>query len=193
MEQELIEAAQRGDTAAFSRLVRAHQDALYRFAVYYTGSEEVASELVQEALIRFLGSLGRFDSALPVRPWLLRILVNLCKDHFKRKRVEGRHRHPGEPPPDDEVAGDPADRPDHTLERTQHLDRVRAAVAELRDDYREPLLMKCVEGLSYEEMHGITGLPITTLKIRVVRAREQLRLTLEAAEASETRRRTHGP
>lgn len=193
MEREWIEAAQRGDKVAFSRLVRAHQDAVYRYAMYYTGSDDVGRELAQETLLRFYRTLDRFEVSLPVRPWLLRIVANLCKDHFKRRRVEARHRHMGEPPAEDEVPGDPEDRPDRKLQRVRELEQVRLAVAELRDDYREPLLMKCVEGLTYEEMHAVTGLPITTLKIRVVRAREQLRLTLEAAEASEgRRRRNHG-
>lgn len=180
MERQLVERAQGGDKVAFSRLVRLHQDAVYRFAFYFTGATEVARDLAQEVMLRFYRTLDRFDPALPVRPWLLRIASNLCKDWYKHRHVEARHIHQGAPPADDEIVGCPTERPDATFDRTQELEQVREAVLALREDYRAPLLMKCVEGLSYEEISEATGLPVTTLKIRVVRAREQLRAAMES-------------
>jgi RNA polymerase sigma-70 factor (ECF subfamily) len=197
LERDWIEQAQRGDKLAFARIVREHQDAVFRYARYFVGDPELARELAQETFYRFYRTLERFDPTMPVKPWVLRIAANACKDHLKRKRIEARLIHQGGPPPDDLMSGSDSERPDHTAQRTQELARLQSAVLELREEYREPLLMKCVEGLSYEEMQEITGLPVTTLKIRVVRAREQLRSVLErepveAKRAAARRRSANG-
>lgn len=175
-----------------------HQDGVYRYALSYVRDPELAREMAQETFYRFYRTLERFDETMPVKPWLFRIVANVCKDHIKKRKLERQlAAAPSDDASDDHSRAPESERPDHAFSRAQELRRVQSALADLREEYRLPLVLKCVEGLSYEEIHEITGLPVTTLKIRVVRAREALRGLLAGEPAGEKgckpeRRKVHG-
>lgn len=172
-------AAQAGDRRAFERIVLAHQDAVVRLAMrFFSDQPDLAREMAQEAFVRFYETLDRVDPSLPVRPWLSRIVANLCKDHLKRREHALRAADGGEwidELPGAEAAQDPSER----LEEEALRRRLEEALATLRPAYRDILVMKDVDGLSYDEIQAATGLPVTTLKIRVIRARERMRKALK--------------
>jgi RNA polymerase sigma-70 factor (ECF subfamily) len=87
IESELIERARRGDGAAWERLVREYQEAVFRLAYLLLGDGAEADDVAQEAFIRAFRALGRFDTSRPLRPWLLKITANLARN---RRRALGR-------------------------------------------------------------------------------------------------------
>ncbi len=158
-----------GDARAYGGLVSRHQARLGRYAMRMLGNREDAEDAVQEAFVRAYRSLGRCD---PDRfgPWLFTILVNRCRTLGAQRARRARML---EEAPDALAAGeqDPA-------ERQAWSATVRWAVAQLGAVYREALLLKHVEDLTYEEMADMTGASVPALKMRVKRACDQLRTVL---------------
>jgi RNA polymerase sigma-70 factor (ECF subfamily) len=176
-EMAWVEAACTGDAGAFRRIVEQHYRGLYLMAARLIGDPTEAQDLVQESFAKAYLHLERFDPSYRLSTWLHRITLNTCRDHLKSARR--RERPSGTDPAAD--FPDEALRPDEVLARRDIADRVRDALARLKPAYREVLVLKDLQGLSYAEMKAITGSPITALKIRVVRARARLRDALEDA------------
>lgn len=174
-ERRWVEAAQQGDARAFRRIVEAHHRSLYLLAHRLVGDASEAQDLVQESLAKAYVNLDRFDASYRLSTWLHRITLNTCRDHLKsarrRERASGADPVPERP--------DEAILPDEQLARARLAVRVRKALDRLKPAYREALVLKDLQGLSYPEIKEITGTPITALKIRVVRARARLRHLLE--------------
>jgi RNA polymerase sigma-70 factor (ECF subfamily) len=167
---DLVRHVLEGDTAAFAGLVARHRDRLGRYAVRMLGNREDAEDAVQEAFIRAYRSLPRCD---PDRfgPWLFTILVNRCRTFGAQRARRERLLAPAAEGYEGTSDRDPA-------EREAWSATVRWAVARLGAVYREALLLKHVEDLSYEEMAELTGASIPALKMRVKRACDQLRALL---------------
>ncbi|MCC6805594.1 MAG: sigma-70 family RNA polymerase sigma factor [Anaerolineae bacterium] len=90
MEADLIRRARDGDDAAYERLVREHQEAVFRLAYLFLGDADDAEDTAQEVFIRAHRSLERFDESRPLRPWLLSITANAARN---RRRAFGRYMH----------------------------------------------------------------------------------------------------
>jgi len=88
LEADLIRRARAGDEAAYERLVRDHQEAVFRLAYLFLGSAADAEDIAQEVFIRALNALDRFDDSRPLRPWLLSITANAARN---RRRAFGRY------------------------------------------------------------------------------------------------------
>jgi RNA polymerase sigma-70 factor (ECF subfamily) len=182
-EEGLIARCRDGEAECFRPLVQRHQRVAFSVAFRMLGGRADAEDVVQQAFVDAYAALDRFagegrENAF--RTWLLRIVVNRCKDVLKsKKRTE-------EPLGADVAADDaafahaPAD-PEARVGAAEQRGLLERALARVAPKYRECLVLKDVEDLSYEEMRAILRLPITTLKIRVVRARAMLRAELEAA------------
>jgi len=186
-ERRLIAGCVAGDAEAFRPLVVRYQRQAFAVAVRMLGSRSDAEDVAQQSFIDAFNALERFrDDGRPraFSTWLLRIVVNRSKDVLKSKRRT-------EQPLEREVAGedaafahDPSD-PEAQASGGQRRRRLEAALLAVPDKYREVLVLKDVEDLSYEEIRTILRLPITTLKMRVVRARAMLRALLEPAPGTE--------
>lgn len=168
---EIVRRVRAGDTAAFAVLVARYRDRLGRYAAHMLGDREEAEEALQDAFFRAYRSLNRYREEAPFGPWLFGILVNRCRTRgrraarhqrtFVRDDVSlGRAKAP-QPPAADEW--------DET---------VRWALAQLAPMLREAFLLKHAEDMEYEEMSRLTGAGQSALKMRVKRAREQLRALL---------------
>jgi RNA polymerase sigma-70 factor (ECF subfamily) len=181
-EQALIERCLSGDTEGFRPLVQRYQRVTFSVALRMLGSRADAEDVAQQAFADAYAALERFRG--DGRPnafstWLLRIVINRSKDVLKsKKRTEA--------PLETEVAGDEAmfahdpANPEALLRQTEQRRQLERALMSVPPKYREVLVLKDVEDLSYEEIRSILRLPITTLKIRVVRARAMVRDALEA-------------
>lgn len=90
MEADLIRRARAGDDAAYERLVREHQEAVFRYAYLFLGDRDDAEDTAQEVFIRAHRALHRFDESRPLRPWLLSITANTARN---RRRAFGRYMH----------------------------------------------------------------------------------------------------
>lgn len=174
-EQAWVESACGGDATAFRRIVEEHHRALYLMAARLVGDPVEARDLVQDSFAKAYTNLERFDPSFRLSTWLHRITLNTCRDYLKSARRRER------PVGADvmEESPDEAPWPDEVLAQRRLAARVRAALDLLKPSYREVLVLKDLQGLSYLEIRAITGTPITALKIRVVRARAKLRDVLE--------------
>jgi RNA polymerase sigma-70 factor (ECF subfamily) len=185
-EQRLIGRCLAGEVEAFRPLVQRYQRVAFSVAFRMLGSRADAEDVSQQAFVDAFNALHRFrgegrEHAFPT--WLLRIAVNRCKDVLKsKKRTEAslEHEIPGGQAA---FAYDPSNPETNVAsgERRQHLG---AALMRVPTRYREVLILKDVEELSYDEIRSILLLPVTTLKIRVIRARAMLRKLVERDEGT---------
>lgn len=175
LERRQVDLAVQGDAIAFRAIVERHHRGMHALAVRMLDDRAEADDIVQEAFARAYCRLAQFDPRYRLSTWLYRIVLNLCRDHLKSARRRER-------PAEVEVALAAADQPDQQLLAARRVARVRRAIATLRPAYREILALKDLAELSYAEIHDITGVPVTALKIRAIRAREKLRVALRAEE-----------
>ena len=181
-EQGFIDRCLRGDNEAFRPLVQRYQRVAFSVALRMLGSRADAEDVAQQAFVDAYAALERFRGegrTNAFSTWLLRIVINRAKDVLKsKKRTES--------PLDADVAGDEAMfshapvSPEVKLGQAEDRRMLEAALLAVPAKYREVLVLKDVEDLSYEQIRTILRLPITTLKIRAVRARAMLRTELEA-------------
>jgi RNA polymerase sigma-70 factor, ECF subfamily len=181
-EQALIERCLLGDPEGFRPLVQRYQRIAFSVALRMLGVRADAEDVAQQAFVDAYAALDRFRGegrSNAFSTWLLRIVINRAKDVLKsKKRTEA--------PLEAEVAGDEAmfahepASPEATLRQAEERRQLEQALLRVPEKYREVLVLKDVEDLSYEQIRTILRLPITTLKIRVVRARAMMRTALEA-------------
>ena len=175
-EHGLVSRAARGEAGAARELVQQHYGAMYARALRSIGDPSEAEDLVQDSFVRAFGRLDRYDPKYRLSTWLLRIVINSCRDQLKSPR---RRERPCSEQLDSVIAASDAESDPMIVD--QRVRRLRSALAELRPKYLEIVVLKDMMGLSYEEIHGATGAPITGLKIRAIRARARLRTLLEKA------------
>jgi RNA polymerase sigma-70 factor (ECF subfamily) len=174
---ELVERAQAGDRGAFEELVRRHADRLYAVIVRLVDDRHEAEEVTQEAFLRAWRGIARFKGDAQFFTWLYRIGVNEARRRTSRRppaRVESL----------EEEAVDPADlrpggRPDNQAEHSDLRAALERAVRTLDPDYRTPLILRDVEGLSTAEAAAIMGLREAAFKSRLHRARLAVRNAVE--------------
>ena len=162
-----------GDRDAYRLLVRRYGGVLYNHAVRMVGNGDDASDLAQRALVKGYQKLSSCREPERVGAWLFRILSNLAKDHIRSPRR--RDLSLDQLPEVSEKEGDPAD----SLDRGEIQNRLAEALEALTPEQKEAFLLKHVEGRSYEEMAAVLNVSSASLKMRVHRAREALKVLLE--------------
>lgn len=183
-EEALVARCLAGDPEGFRPLVQRYQRLVFSVAVRMLGNRADAEDVAQQAFVDAYAALDRFrpdGRANAFSTWLLRIVINGAKDVLKSKKrtevalPEGGHEGeamfshvPGSP---EAKAGQAQDR--------RRLERALAAVPA---KYREVLVLKDIEELSYDDIRQVLRLPVTTLKMRVVRARAMMREALSREE-----------
>lgn len=168
-EAELVTLAQTGDPAAYGALVRRHQDRIYRHLLNLTGSREDALELAQEVFIKAWEALPAWRPDAQFHTWLYRIASNAALDLLRRRKVVQFVAME-----DDYDAASQQPGPEAQLQGRQRLRRLDAALARLPAEQREIILLREVEGLSYDELAATLGIDMGTVKSRLARARAAL-------------------
>jgi RNA polymerase sigma-70 factor (ECF subfamily) len=166
----LIDACRSGKTEAFGVLVNRYQDRLYPTVFRLTGCAEDAHDLLQDAFLRAFEKLGRFHGESSFYTWVYRIAVNLALSDRRKRRHESRAEPLGDPR-DDRIEDDPA----VPLERAERDERIQEALNALAPDHRAVVVMKEFDGLHYEEIGAMLGVPVGTVRSRLHRARCDLR------------------
>ena len=183
-ERDIVALCRGGDGEAFARLVALHEGMVFNLAARLLGNAEEARDAAQEVFLQVYRQLGRFEGRSSLRTWIYRIVVNHCHN---RRRFWHRRRREREQPLDDRLAagssgrlGAPAWGPDpfDELRRRERALRVQAALLDLKFDQRAVIVLREVEGLSSEEVAAALGIPEGTVKSRLSRAREALRVRL---------------
>lgn len=173
MDALLVGRVLRGDRDAYAGLVQQHQAALYRYALAMVHDPDVAADHVQDAFVKAYQSLRTCQDPHRFAPWIFRILRNRCADYLKERRRKDLPLDPDAP------FASAAPDPMADLERAQLQTQIAAAIGTLPDAQREAFVLKHVQGLSYEEMAEHTGVGMSALKMRVLRAREALAQLLQ--------------
>lgn len=184
-ERALVFRLRRREAAAFEVLVREHQDRVFDFCARMLADREEAFDVTQDVFLSVHKSTERFRADARLSTWIIRIARNHCLNRIKylKRRGRGRSEEYGEV---DEgrlaasVEGSLA--PDEAVAAARLRERLRRAIAELDTEQRELVILRDVEGLSYDEIVSITDLPEGTVKSRLHRARERLAAALERLE-----------
>ena len=165
-ETALVRAAQRGDRAAFAQLVERYWSRLYRWLYHLVHDRHQAEDLAQEAFLKALTNLERFQAGTNFRAWLFRIAHNLFANQV---RASNRRR---SPLPDD--LPDPDRGPVELACSRETLAELAEAVERLPTDWKAALLLRVEEDLSFRQIAGILDTTEETARWRVFKARRQL-------------------
>jgi RNA polymerase sigma-70 factor, ECF subfamily len=155
-----------GDLGAFETLVVRHREVVFRLAARVVGHDD-AEDVAQDALLRAFHRLSRFRGESSFRAWLLRITHNAALATLEQRR-------PQQAASEEEGGADPARGPAEELERAERRERLARKLGELRPTHRAVLVLRDLEGMSYEEIAEVTEMPLGSVKGRLHRARDEL-------------------
>jgi RNA polymerase sigma-70 factor, ECF subfamily len=173
----LVERAKKGDRLAFEELVRRHADRLYAVVLRFVGDAEEAEEVTQESFLRAWRSVSRFEGRSQFFTWLYRIGINEAKRRAERRPSPADVVSMEERPLDDAV--DVSEAPHVRADQKDLRRMLERAVRALPPDYRVPLILRDVEGLSTREAAEVMGLREAAFKSRLHRARLAVRAALD--------------
>ncbi len=178
---------------SFEPLVRAYQDRLFSFALRVTGNREDAEEVAQDAFVRAYRALGSYPAervrSLALRAWLYRITLNVARNRLRGKKprvVSLDHTRDGDTPW--EPADDPSSRPDVRYEDRSRRESIQTLVGRLPKRFREPLVLRYVEGLRLDEVAKVLAQPVGTTKSNVHRGIIALREALSRSRREGVRK-----
>jgi RNA polymerase sigma factor (sigma-70 family) len=177
-ENDAIRRVLSGSTDAFGPIVEAYQKNVYNLALRMTGNPEDALDMSQEAFIKAYNSLPSFRGDSKFSVWLYRIVSNVCLDFLRTRNRRGptvpltRQSEDGEET-DMEIC-DAGAMPEEELERKLTREAVRKGLLTLPADQRQILLLREIQGLTYEEIGRTLGIEEGTVKSRIFRARKKL-------------------
>jgi RNA polymerase sigma-70 factor, ECF subfamily len=167
-DEALVDRALAGDVSSFEELVERYRDLVLRVTRRILGPED-AEDVTQEVFLRAFHRLGQFRRESPFRAWLLRIAHNSALNALSAgARKEG----PNEEKPDE--IPDPARPPAEELELSEQRERLALKLLEVPPRHRAVLVLRDLEGLSYQEISKITDAPLGSVKGRLFRARREL-------------------
>ena len=177
-ETELLEQARKGDSQAFGALVERYQRRVVGVAQAVVHNQDDAIELAQETFVRAYENLSKFESRSSFSTWLYRIAANLSID-FRRR--EGRHQVLRGEDAETEINRLPSPRGDSYQEsvRTELNKRINGALEQLTPEHRAVILLREVEGLSYDEISDMLQVPRGTVMSRLHYARSHMRTILK--------------
>ncbi len=179
-DRNLVELARQGDREAFGTLVRRHQDRAFNLAYQMLRNREDALDISQEAFARAYASLSSFKGDASFSTWLHRIVVNLAIDSLRRKERRGATSFDdARANPEERVAEHSApDDPATALETKQVRALLARGIAQLPPAQRAVLVLREVEGMSYEEIARTVGCNLGTVMSRLFYARRKLQQAL---------------
>jgi len=171
-DRELLTKTAGGSAVAFGVLMRRHEDRMFAMALRMLGDRADALDATQDAFIAAFRQSKSFRGESAVGTWLYRIGINACKDLIRKRNRWLAQDDAGE------TSNHAAPRPpidDHVTTRLA----IQEALARLPDEYREPIVMHDLGGISYEEIAAATGTALGTVKSRISRGRRRLAEILE--------------
>jgi RNA polymerase sigma-70 factor (ECF subfamily) len=169
---EVIHACQQGDRDAFRMLFEAYKDKVYSIAVYSIGDSSLADDVTQQIFLKLFTAIKQFRGDSEFTTWLYRLVVNACMDERRRRRrwfswgdmpeVSAKNDVSQKKPQEKQFA------------RLEVAEAVRGAIGQLKPKFRLPILLKYVEGLSYEEIAIVMNCSKGTVASRLNRGHGQL-------------------
>lgn len=172
-EQQLIDQAIKGDSAAFGRLMRCYQDRLFTSIMHIVGQREEAEDIVQEAFLQALIKLSSFRRDSSFYTWLYRIALNLSANRGRRSRREVSMEQGSSGVSNDPAA--PTDLPAQHMLRSERSEQIRCALRGLSEEFRTVLVLREIDGLDYQSIARVLEVNIGTVRSRLYRARSLMR------------------
>jgi len=167
---EIALGLKRRDPDLLDRLIETYQHRLLRYLVHFTGRRDLAEDFFQETWIRVLERGHQYDPRHAFSTWLFTIARNLALDHMRRKQMvslDATGKNEDAIPLDLPAAGQPSAF-DAAVQREQN-DQISAGMERIAPEFREALALRFQEGMSLEEIAGVTGVPLGTVKSRIYR------------------------
>lgn len=179
---EFVSACKEGDVDAFEVLVKRYQKRMFNIAFRMVGNYDEAGEIVQDVFLSAYKNIRRFKGKAKFSTWLHTIVINRARTRLNQLRAQ-LHREPisiDDPvvTNDGEIKGEPASTEPSALERLERRDiqqKVRECIDSLDVEFREVLILRDIQGFSYEEISNALTIPGGTVKSRLSRARETIR------------------
>lgn len=189
VEDQFLERLRSGDTEAFEQVVAEHSGDVYALLYRLTTDPEEARDLTQETFLRAFQSIGRFRGDANLKTWIYRIALNQARNRWRWWRRRKRDvtvsldatSERNEQPLSAMLRDDDALNPEQETLARERENQLRLALLELKRPFREAVILRDVEGFSYEEIAETLELSIGTVKSRLSRGRLELRRKLEGS------------
>ena len=187
-ETEFIERLKRGEAAAFEELVAERSGEIYGLLFRMTENSEEARDLTQETFLRAFQSIGRFRGEADLRTWIYRIAINQARNRWRwwrRRRREATVSLDATQGQSKQALittlAEPSENPEQrTLAHEREL-ALRSALQKVGSSYRETVILRDIEGFTYEEIATTLGINVGTVKSRLARGRQELKRKLEGS------------
>lgn len=175
-DRDLVATAVTGVEGSFEELVRRYQRPISAYVYRMVGNYESALDLTQEIFIKVYGSLGRYRAEFKFSTWIYKIAHNSAVDHLRRNSTREQSLIHGTEGDNFELPIESGRlTPEQESERKERRVEIEAVVRALPANYRELIILRHSQDLTYEEIVDVTGLPLGTVKNRLFRAREMMR------------------
>ena len=185
-DRALVKAVQAGDMAAFDQLVLKHKDKLFNMVFWFLGDYQEASDCAQEIFIKIFKSIKKFRFESAFSTWLYRIAMNTCKNRVTSSAYRWSKKTVSMERPENPTNGNPfyeikngSPSPANELEKKERLMLIQNAINSLPDPQNQMVVLRDIQGLSYQEIADVTGLSLGTVKSRLARGRIALRNRLK--------------
>ncbi|MFL5568537.1 MAG: RNA polymerase sigma factor [Gemmatimonadaceae bacterium] len=185
-DQQVVVFAQEGREDAYRELVKRYERPVFSLIYRMVRDNETAEDLAQETFIKVLNNIDRYRPEFKFSSWLFKIANNVAIDHLRRRQLDtvSMDGSPHATTPDAVMASaiELSDASESALEEMEAKElgsAIEQAIARLRPEYRSCILLRHVEGRSYEEIATTLDLPLGTVKTYIHRARHELRRALE--------------
>ncbi len=189
-DREVVALACKGREAAFRELLARYEKPVFSLVVRMVRNPSLAEDLAQEAFIKAFHALGSYDPSYKFSSWLFKIANNLTIDHLRKRQLDtvSIHGAPDARTGEDEArtrihVADTSENPEEYTANRELGGQIEAAIGRLRPEYRTAILLRHVEGRSYEEVAEIMEVPLGTVKTYIHRARHELKDLLAGVAA----------
>lgn len=179
IENALIKKSKAGDVESFENLIGSYQKRAYNIALRIMANDEDAKDMTQEALIRVFRSIKDFKEQASFSTWLYRIVTNVCLDEIRRRKNKntisidiGSELDTGDAKL--EISCD-RETPEIIYEKTEKRNTIMKAINDLNEEYKSVIVLRDIQGFSYEEISNMLECSIGTVKSRINRARNILK------------------
>ena len=183
---DVVRLAQQGRESAFRELVRRYERPVFSLVFRMVRDRETAEDLAQDAFIKVLNHIDKYSPEFKFSSWLFKIANNVAIDWLRRKKIDtvslDGSPHAATAAEIEATTFDVAARQETALEELESRElgtAIERAIAKLRPEYRSCIMLRHVEGRSYEEIAATLDLPLGTVKTYIHRARHELRRALE--------------
>lgn len=182
-EQELIRRCRQNDLEAFEQLIAAYEKKVLNLAYGMLGNLQDAEDTAQEIFVKVFRSIGTFKENSSFSTWMYRVATNVCLDELRKRKKRSGDVSISQQSGDNEeyelAIPDTGETPYEAAQKNAAMAELRKAIDCLAEEQRTVIILRDLEGMSYEEIARVTGASLGTIKSRINRARLSLRKLLE--------------